>query len=78
VVTFSTPVVWNRTSAIDTVERTSTLPTGTSQRVEYLHNGFEVNVTRTVRDGTTNAVIHTETYYSNYKTVNGVVLVGTG
>jgi vancomycin resistance protein YoaR len=78
VVTFSTPVVWNRTSAIDTVERTSTLPTGTSQRVEYLHNGFEVEVTRTVRDGTTNAVIHTETYYSNYKTVNGVVLVGTG
>jgi hypothetical protein len=35
-------------------------------------------VTRTVRDRTTNAVIHTEEYYSNYATVNGVTVVGTG
>ena len=78
VVTFSQPAMWNATYGHDTVEYTSSLRTGVSQRVEYIHNGFEVNVVRTVRDATTNEVIHTETYYSNYKTVNGVVLVGTG
>ena len=45
--------------------------------MEYIHNGFNVSVTRTVTDGTTGAVIHSDTYLSNYQTVNGVVLVGT-
>ena len=78
VVTFSTPIITNRTYARDTVQYTSSLPAGTSQRVEYPHNGFDVTVTRTVRDGTTGEVIWSNTYFSSYRTVNGVTLVGTG
>jgi vancomycin resistance protein YoaR len=78
VVTFSSPVIWNRAYAGDVIEYSSSTPTGTSARVEYPHNGFEVTVTRTVRDQTTDEVIHTEEYYSNYATVDGVTVVGTG
>jgi vancomycin resistance protein YoaR len=78
VVSFSTPVIWNRRTAIDTTQQTASLPAGTTKRVEFPHHGFNVMVTRTVRDATTGAVIHTETYTSFYATVNGVVLVGTG
>ena len=76
-VTFSSPLIWNRTYASDVVEYTSTMPAGTSRRVEYPHHGFEVSVTRTVTDAS-GTVIHSNTYYSNYQTVNGVTLVGTG
>jgi len=76
-VSFSSPIIWNRTYGHDTVEYTSSLLKGQSSRVEYIHNGFNVSVTRTVTDGTTGAVIHSDTYVSNYQTVNGVVLVGT-
>jgi vancomycin resistance protein YoaR len=75
-VTFSNPITWNPTFGHDTVEYTSSLPTGVSRRVEYIHNGFSVSVTRTVTDSTTGAVIHSDTYVSNYQTVNGVVQVG--
>ncbi len=75
-VTFSNPVTWNPTFGHDTVEYTSALPAGSSKRVEYIHNGFSVSVTRTVTDATTGAVIHSNTYVSNYQTVNGVVQVG--
>jgi vancomycin resistance protein YoaR len=75
-VTFSNPITWNPTFGHDTVEYTSSLPTGVSKRVEYIHNGFSVSVTRTVTDSTTGAVIHSNTYVSNYQTVNGVVQVG--
>ncbi len=78
VVTFSTPVIWNRTYGVDTVQRTPSLPTGTAKRVEYPHHGFSVTVTRTVRDGTSGEVIHNNVYNSYYQTVNGVTLVGTG
>jgi vancomycin resistance protein YoaR len=78
VVSFSNPVITNPTYGHDTVEYTSSLPTGVSRRVEYIHNGFDVTVTRTVTDATTGEVILTDTYVSNYQTVNGVVLVGTG
>jgi vancomycin resistance protein YoaR len=75
-VSFSNPVIWNRTYASDTIEYTSSMAAGTSRRVEYPHHGFEVSVTRTVTDAS-GAVIHSNTYYSNYQTVNGVTLVGT-
>jgi vancomycin resistance protein YoaR len=78
VVSFTNPIVTNRTYAIETIEYTSSLPTGTSQRVEYMHHGFDVTVTRVVTDGTTGEVIHQDTYDSSYKTVNGIILVGTG
>lgn len=78
VVTFSAPTTWAHRTAADTVQYTSTLPAGTSKRVEYPHNGFSVSVTRTVRDATTGEVIHSDTYNSYYQTVNGVTMVGTG
>jgi len=78
VVSFTNPIITNRTYAVETIEYTSSLPTGTSQRVEYMHHGFDVTVTRIVSDGTTGEVIHQNTYDSSYKTVNGITLVGTG
>ncbi|MGH2462681.1 MAG: VanW family protein [Candidatus Limnocylindria bacterium] len=78
VVSFTNPVITNRTYAVETVEYTSSLPAGTSQRVEYMHHGFDVTVTRIVTDTTTGQRIHEDTYFSSYKTVNGVTLVGTG
>ncbi len=78
VVSFSTPVIWNRRTAGDTVEYTATMPAGTSKRVEFPHNGLSVSVTRTVTDATTGEVIHTNIYNSYYQTVNGVTLIGTG
>lgn len=75
-VSFTNPVTWNHTYGHDTVEYTSSLPTGVSQRTEYIHNGFSVSVTRKVTDNATGAVIHTDEYVSHYQTVNGVVLVG--
>ena len=77
-VSFSNPVITNPTYGHDTVEYTTSLPSGQSQRVEYIHDGFDVTVTRIVTDAATGEVIHTDTYVSNYQTVNGVVLVGTG
>jgi vancomycin resistance protein YoaR len=78
VVSFTNPIITNRTYAVETYEYTSDLPAGTSQRVEYMHHGFDVTVTRIVTDGTTGEVIHHNTYDSSYKTVNGITLMGTG
>jgi len=78
VVSFTNPIITNRTYAVETYEYTSSLPAGTSQRVEYMHHGFDVTVTRVVTDGTTGEVVHHNTYDSSYKTVNGITLVGTG
>jgi vancomycin resistance protein YoaR len=76
-VSFTNPVTWNPTFGHDTVEYTSTLAKGVSQRVEYIHNGFSVSVTRKVTDTATGELLHDDTYVSHYQTVNGVVLVGT-
>jgi vancomycin resistance protein YoaR len=78
IVSFTNPLVTNRTYAVETYEYTSDLPAGTSQRVEYMHHGFDVTVTRVVTDGTTGEQIHEDTYDSSYKTVNGITLIGTG
>ena len=53
------------------------LPAGTSKRIEYPVNGKKVQVTRVVRDRNGN-VIHKDTYFSHYKTVTGIVLIGRG
>ncbi|CAN5576702.1 hypothetical protein BH20CHL7_BH20CHL7_14140 [soil metagenome] len=74
-VTFSKPIVKNVRQATDTVQYTSSLPAGTSKRIEYPVDGKQVTVTRTVRDRNGN-VIHTDTYYSNYSRITGITLVG--
>jgi vancomycin resistance protein YoaR len=73
-VSFSRPTVKNFRPATDTIQYTSSLPKGASERVEFPVDGKQVWVTRTVRqDG---EVIHKETYYSNYARITGITLVG--
>jgi len=74
-VAFSDPAISGRIAAGDTIEYTDELPDGTSQRVEWPHDGFQVTVERIVRDAD-GATIHHNTYSSNYRAVDGVVLVG--
>jgi vancomycin resistance protein YoaR len=74
-VEFSKPVVENRAAAEDMFEYTNDLPAGQRTRIEYPRPGFESWVTRTVRDQS-GKVIHTETFYSKYRTITGITLVG--
>ncbi len=75
-VSISKATVKNFHRATDTVVRTSSLPAGTSKRVEYPVDGMDVWRTVTVREN--GKVIHKTTYYSHYSTITGVVQVGTG
>jgi vancomycin resistance protein YoaR len=73
-VSFSQPIVKNFRPASDTIQYTSSLPKGSSERVEYPVDGKQVWVTRTVRRN--GEVIHKETYFSNYARITGITLVG--
>ena len=75
-VVISAPVVKNRTTATDTRRNTSSLPMGTTERVEYPVNGMDVWRTVTVYEG--GKVLRSKTYYSRYATITGILLVGTG
>jgi len=73
-VSFSTPVVKNVVKASDHTIYTTAIPAGTQKRVEFPHDGMDVWVTRTV---TLNGeVIHQETYFSDYKKVDGELWIG--
>ena len=74
-VTFSTPVVTNRNPGVETSQYTTSIPAGTSQRVEYPTIGMNVVVTRTVTDAS-GAVIHHDVFVSNYARVDGLTLIG--
>jgi vancomycin resistance protein YoaR len=74
-VSFSRPIVRNVRPASDSVQYTSSLRPGASQRIEYPVDGKQVTVTRTVRDRK-GKVIHKDTYYSNYARITGIVLIG--
>lgn len=74
-VTFSKPLVKNVLKATDTTVKTSELPPGVKERVEYPTDGKDVWVTRTVTDAT-GAVVHMETYYSHYTRITGVLRIG--
>lgn len=76
-VEFSKPRVENRTPALDYYEYTDELNAGQTKRVEYPREGFESWVTRTVKDAN-GRVIHQETFYSKYRTIYGITLVGRG
>ena len=73
-VSFTKPIVRNFRPASDTIQYTSSLPKGASERVEFPVDGMQVWVTRTVRKG--GKVIHKETYFSNYARITGITLVG--
>ena len=59
----------------DTVQYTSSLPPGSTKRIEFPVDGKQVWRTVTVRD-TKGKLLHRRTYYSNYPRITGVVLVG--
>ena len=74
-VTFTDPIVKNYNPGSDVTQYTTALPPGTAKRVEYPENGQDTWVTRTVKDKDGN-VIRTETFYSHYARVNGLLLIG--
>ncbi|HUF07339.1 MAG TPA: VanW family protein [Candidatus Binatia bacterium] len=74
-VTITDPATSNHRAAIDTTQVDPNMAPGTAKRVEFPHNGFNVTRTRYVYDANGNE-IHRNTYFSAYRTVNGVTLVG--
>ena len=74
-VSLSAPTTSNHGTAIETTVVNPDLAPGTSVRVEYPHNGFDAVVTRWVRDANGN-LLHENTWYSHYRTVNGITEVG--
>ena len=74
-VTLSKPIVKNIKPASDSTVYTTSLAPGVKNRVEYPVDGKDVWVTRTVKDAQGN-IVHTETYYSHYSRVTGVLEVG--
>jgi len=76
-VALSAPYTTNHRSATDTTREDPSMAPGTSRRIESTHNGFDASVTRTVRDAN-GSVVHQNTWFSDYRPVNGVVLTGPG
>lgn len=74
-VSLSTPVKRNYHTAHWTTVVNPDLKPGTSVIREYTHDGFDTSVTRTVRDADGN-VLHLDTWFSHYNTVNGITEVG--
>jgi len=76
-VSFSKPIVKNVKPATTRTQYTTTLRAGSRKQIEYPVAGKDVWVTRTVRDSA-GKTIHTETFYSHYSRVDGIILVGKG
>ena len=74
-VTIGTPTVRNIRPASDTIQYTSSLAPGTSERIESPVDGKQVWRTVTVRDSK-GRILHRTTYYSNYSRITGLTLVG--
>lgn len=74
-VEFSEPRIEDPKSAVEQIEYTDSLSPGVQKRVEFNIDGFEVWVTRTVRDAL-GAVIHEDEYHSKYRTIDGITQVG--
>ncbi|MDQ4036152.1 MAG: VanW family protein [Chloroflexota bacterium] len=74
-VVITDPVTSNHRVATETTQVSTSMAPGTSKRVEYPHNGHDVTRTRFVYDPDGNE-IHRNTYFSSYRTVNGITLVG--
>jgi len=74
-VVLSAPTIQNSRSAIETTQLDPGMAPGTARRVEYPHHGFQATVSRTVTapDG---SVVHQNTWFSDYRVVNGITLVG--
>lgn len=74
-VSFTKPFVTNRNPGVETTQYTTSIPVGTSKRLEYPTIGMRVTVSRTVTDAS-GAVIHHDVFNSNYARVDGLTLIG--
>jgi vancomycin resistance protein YoaR len=74
-VTFTTPIVSNRNPGVETTQETTSIPVGTSKRLEYPTVGMQVTVSRTVTDAS-GVVLHQDVFHSHYARVNGLTLIG--
>jgi vancomycin resistance protein YoaR len=74
-VVITDPVTSNHRVAIETTYVDSSMAAGSAKRVEYPHNGHDVSRTRYVYDAD-GTLIHQNTYFSSYRTVNGITAVG--
>jgi len=74
-VALSDPYITDRRSAIETTQVDTSMAPGSARRVEYPHSGFKATVSRTVY-GADGGVIHENTWFSDYRVVNGITLVG--
>ena len=52
------------------------LPAGTVKQVDWAHNGVDVTVKRTVKQG--EEILYRDVFFSRYQPWNAVFLVGTG
>jgi vancomycin resistance protein YoaR len=74
-VSFTSPIVKNYSPSTTVIQYTTSLAPGVRQQVEYEVAGFDAWVTRTVRDRS-GRIIHSNTYYSHYARIVGLILVG--
>ena len=74
-VTLTDPATSNHRTAVDNTVVDPNMAPGTRKRIEYPHDGHDVSRTRFVYDVNGN-LIHRNTYFSSYRTVNGIVAVG--
>jgi vancomycin resistance protein YoaR len=74
-VVISPPTVRDVVRARDTEQFTTSLRPGERQRIEFPVDGMQVWVSRTVHDAA-GALLHEDTWFSDYRRVNGIVLVG--
>ncbi|MEO7294974.1 MAG: VanW family protein [Candidatus Limnocylindria bacterium] len=74
-VVLTDPATSNHKAAIETTQVSTSMAPGTAKRVEYPHDGHDVSRTRFVYDAAGNE-IHNNTYFSSYRTVNGITMVG--
>ena len=76
-VSWSRPSVSNVVQGYDTVQKTSSLPRGKSERIEWPVDGKDVSIVRTVRNAG-GAVVHRDVFVSHYHRMVGITRVGTG
>jgi vancomycin resistance protein YoaR len=74
-VTLTKPIVRDVIPATTRIQYTSALAPGARNQIEFAADGKKVWVSRTVRDAK-GRIIHQETYFSHYKRVDGIILVG--
>ncbi len=74
-VVLTDPATSNHRTAVETTQVVASIAPGTSKRVEYPHDGHDVSRTRFVYDAN-GTEIHRNTWFSSYRTVNGIVQAG--